>query len=78
VISNISRLRKNTEKVFQISLLNSIFYPTLATRISEISLKINRNAFDELKEIPIKWEVYAENMTKKEGVIVLNFRDDIS
>ncbi|MEK7641711.1 MAG: ATP-binding protein [Patescibacteria group bacterium] len=76
VVSNISTIRLGTPTV-QISLVNSIFYPTVAGRIATLKLRISISDFDSMNNVPISWAVYAEDMASKIGVVNVEFKNQI-
>lgn len=51
---------------YQLNLRNSLFYPTVNTRLGQLAITLNRENFSE-DETTISWVVYADNMMPKNG-----------
>lgn len=68
-ISRIDDLHNN-RPTFQLNLRQSIFYPTVNTRLGEMKVKIHKGYLNS-GDASIKWAIYADNMTAKEGTFQL-------
>jgi len=68
-VSRIDDMHGN-KPTFQLNLRQSIFYPTVNTRLGEMKIKIHKKHLKP-KKTQIKWMVYADNMLPKEGIFHL-------
>lgn len=71
--SDISEMNGGKQAI-QVGLRNSIYYPTITTRIGTLNVWIRTAAFDELVKtgFELAWSVYAEDMPVINGLQMLN------